>query len=241
MGCQVSSSSLLSCLFAFSSRLFQLALVQWKRRHFRSYHSVTLLGLWLVPFVFCIQYPLVFWRFLLVWTLFSIITLFLMKVARQTPLPKRVPFLVGNDLHVLPCVALVLSSSLRLGGSFCFSLSPFLFCFCFCSFFPSQVYSWFFWVYRICSSLFGFSVLLLLLDMTGTVPDFALGFVRMHLIICFYAVYFGLLGRDCADRVTDTLSSTMGMSGRGKKGRKRNRTRKRKQLKATKGNPIVIA
>ncbi|KAK0417674.1 hypothetical protein QR680_013142 [Steinernema hermaphroditum] len=43
----------------------QIALVQWKKRHFRSYQLVTLVGMWLVPFFICVHRG---WtRFLLTW------------------------------------------------------------------------------------------------------------------------------------------------------------------------------
>lgn len=50
----------------------QSALVRWRKQHKRSYDLVTLIGLWLVPAIISIQ--LFFWRFMIVWTLYSAVT-----------------------------------------------------------------------------------------------------------------------------------------------------------------------
>ena len=50
----------------------QSALVRWRKQHKRSYDLVTLIGLWLVPAIISIQ--LVFWRFLVVWAVYSGVT-----------------------------------------------------------------------------------------------------------------------------------------------------------------------
>ena len=50
----------------------QSLLVRWRKHHRRSYELVTLIGLWLVPAIISIQ--LVFWKFLIVWSAYSIVT-----------------------------------------------------------------------------------------------------------------------------------------------------------------------
>lgn len=50
----------------------QSALVRWRKQHKRSYDLVTLIGLWMVPAIISIQ--LVFWRFLVVWAVYSGVT-----------------------------------------------------------------------------------------------------------------------------------------------------------------------
>lgn len=52
----------------------QAALVAWRKRHRRSYELSTLMGLWLVPPVLCLQVG--FYRFLLVWSLYSSVTVY---------------------------------------------------------------------------------------------------------------------------------------------------------------------
>lgn len=71
------------------SSLLQTALFLWKKRHRKSYELVTLLGLWLMPAIFSVH--LRFWRFLLIWAIFSSITARLLlacsrkKMSRTTP------------------------------------------------------------------------------------------------------------------------------------------------------------
>ncbi len=73
----------------------QTALFMWKKRHRKSYELVTLLGLWLMPAI--ISLHLRFWRFLLIWALYSSIAGRLLfactrkKIARTAPREVRCP------------------------------------------------------------------------------------------------------------------------------------------------------
>ncbi|XP_067663860.1 E3 ubiquitin ligase Rnf121-like isoform X1 [Haliotis asinina] len=70
----------------------QILLVQWKARHFRSYQRATLVGMWLIPIVFCLK----FWwmRFVCVWAMFSFITGYIVFRASRKPLSGDTPRLV---------------------------------------------------------------------------------------------------------------------------------------------------
>ncbi|XP_064608158.1 E3 ubiquitin ligase Rnf121-like [Liolophura sinensis] len=70
----------------------QIVLVQWKQRHFRSYQRVTLLGMWVCPVMFCLKFY--WWRFIIVWSIFSVITAFVMFKATRKPLSGTTPRLV---------------------------------------------------------------------------------------------------------------------------------------------------
>ncbi|XP_052527322.1 RING finger protein 121 isoform X1 [Tympanuchus pallidicinctus] len=70
----------------------QLLLVQWKQRHPRSYNMVTLFQMWVVPLYFTIK--LYWWRFLVVWVLFSAVTAFVTFRATRKPLVQTTPRLV---------------------------------------------------------------------------------------------------------------------------------------------------
>ncbi|KAM6342329.1 E3 ubiquitin ligase RNF121 isoform 1-T1 [Podargus strigoides] len=70
----------------------QLLLVQWKQRHPRSYNMVTLFQMWVVPLYFTIK--LNWWRFLVIWVLFSAVTAFVTFRATQKPLVQTTPRLV---------------------------------------------------------------------------------------------------------------------------------------------------
>lgn len=70
----------------------QILLVQWKRLFPKSYHAVTLFGMWIIPIVFAVK----FWwlRFMSIWIIFSIITLMIFYFATMTKIHPRTPRLV---------------------------------------------------------------------------------------------------------------------------------------------------
>ncbi|XP_051170585.1 RING finger protein 121 isoform X2 [Leptopilina boulardi] len=70
----------------------QIALVEWKKRHCRSYQFVTLVAMWIIPLGICIQN--LWWRFIFVWLVFSCITGLIMRKALQHPLQRNTPRLV---------------------------------------------------------------------------------------------------------------------------------------------------
>ncbi|XP_019355931.1 E3 ubiquitin ligase RNF121 isoform X2 [Alligator mississippiensis] len=70
----------------------QLLLVQWKQRHPRSYNMVTLFQMWVVPLYFTMK--LHWWRFLVIWVLFSTVTAFITFRATRKPLVQTTPRLV---------------------------------------------------------------------------------------------------------------------------------------------------
>ncbi|EMP26158.1 hypothetical protein UY3_16760 [Chelonia mydas] len=70
----------------------QLLLVQWKQRHPRSYNMVTLFQMWVVPLYFTAK--LHWWRFLVIWVLFSAVTAFVTFRATRKPLVQTTPRLV---------------------------------------------------------------------------------------------------------------------------------------------------
>ncbi|CAG9465085.1 unnamed protein product [Pedinophyceae sp. YPF-701] len=69
--------------------LAQLALVQWRKRHKRSYDVVSLIGLWFVPFGIAIR--LGFVRFILVWLAYSAATGFVLYLSTRKPLAQNTP------------------------------------------------------------------------------------------------------------------------------------------------------
>lgn len=67
----------------------QVLLVQWKKRQYRSYSLVTLLGLWLIPVsISCYQQ---WWRFIIVWVLYSILSALILRSAAQRPILGSTP------------------------------------------------------------------------------------------------------------------------------------------------------
>ncbi|XP_007910475.2 RING finger protein 121 [Callorhinchus milii] len=72
--------------------LAQILLVQWKQRHPKSYNLVTLFQMWVVPLYFTAK--LHWWRFLIIWTLFSAVTAIITFRATRKPLDRSTPRLV---------------------------------------------------------------------------------------------------------------------------------------------------
>lgn len=70
----------------------QVILVEWKRRHHRSYQLTTLGGMWIIPLGFSLSNH--WWRFVFFWLLFTCITALIVKKAVETPIEKTTPRLV---------------------------------------------------------------------------------------------------------------------------------------------------
>eukprot|EP00475_Leptophrys_vorax_P000257 TRINITY_DN10152_c0_g1_i1.p1 TRINITY_DN10152_c0_g1~~TRINITY_DN10152_c0_g1_i1.p1 ORF type:complete len:353 (+),score=85.27 TRINITY_DN10152_c0_g1_i1:161-1219(+) len=70
----------------------QYALHWWKKQHEKSFKLVTLGGLFLIPFLMSVS--MFYWRMVIIWTVFTAITVFLLVQASKTPIPKGVPRLV---------------------------------------------------------------------------------------------------------------------------------------------------
>uniref|UniRef100_A0A1X7TN60 Uncharacterized protein n=1 Tax=Amphimedon queenslandica TaxID=400682 RepID=A0A1X7TN60_AMPQE len=121
--------------------------------------------MWIIPFYLCVR--LSFWRMIIVWSIFSIITLFVMFKATR------------KKLHVNT---------------------------------PRIVYRWFLWIYQASYALgiIGYLVLLLVFTGLGLLlpvnPDIIL---ETGVTLVFYGVYYGVMGRDCAEVCLDYMSAAM--------------------------------
>lgn len=67
----------------------QIALVQWKQRHFHSYQMATLAAMWIIPVVISLRNG--YWRFIGFWVLFSVITGLVAKKVTQSPIERTTP------------------------------------------------------------------------------------------------------------------------------------------------------
>lgn len=72
--------------------VMQIVLYKWKTLHFRSYQQVTLFGMWLFPLIFTARAG--WYRFIGVWSIFTLITVFVLWQATCTPMGKYTPRLV---------------------------------------------------------------------------------------------------------------------------------------------------
>lgn len=68
---------------------FQLGLLYWKRKHSRSFSLVSLSLLWVVPFFMAVKNR--FWRFPLVWIIYTLVNFGLFRMASQPKLDPVVP------------------------------------------------------------------------------------------------------------------------------------------------------
>jgi RING finger protein 121 len=87
---------------------------------------------------------------------------------------------------------------------------------------PRRVYGWFFFVYRICYIGAVLGYFLVMIDFTGLsllvpIRSLLLGVsaVNVGVVLIFYGLYFGVLGRDCAEFCTHLVASKMGFTGKG--------------------------
>ncbi|VDK83288.1 unnamed protein product [Dibothriocephalus latus] len=76
----------------FSSFAAQFALMAWKKYHYKTYHRATLLGMWVFPLIYSIY--MVYVRFVIVWSLFSLMTGVMVYLSSRprisTSTPRRV-------------------------------------------------------------------------------------------------------------------------------------------------------
>lgn len=70
----------------------QILLILWKQKHARSYNVVSLTGLWIIPCLVSCYHG--YWRFVGCWILFTIVTSYVIKLARCKPLGGKTPRLV---------------------------------------------------------------------------------------------------------------------------------------------------
>ena len=69
--------------------LGQALLVKWRLTYPRSYETVTLFGLWILPVVYCLR--LYWWRFIAVWMVYSLGSGYIIFLATRTPLAGTTP------------------------------------------------------------------------------------------------------------------------------------------------------
>mmetsp|Transcript_35095 Transcript_35095/g.99531 ORF Transcript_35095/g.99531 Transcript_35095/m.99531 type:complete len:429 (-) Transcript_35095:345-1631(-) len=95
--------AIMICMIAAQTGLFW-----WKKNHKRSYELVTLLGLWLFPAITCIVMH--FWRFLMVWVLFTAVTGYLLSLCLARPMDRTTPRKVYTWFLVLYKVSVFIGS-----------------------------------------------------------------------------------------------------------------------------------
>lgn len=79
-------------IFIIAMVVAQIFLTIWRKKHFRSYQIATLLGLWLIPLLISLQKG--WWRFLLTWFIFSLVSSYIWWRVNQRIISGRTPRLV---------------------------------------------------------------------------------------------------------------------------------------------------
>jgi len=165
-----------SLFYLFFLIFSQIGLFLWKKKHYRSFQNVTLLGMWIIPFLFAVSAG--FWRMISIWSVYSLVTCYLIVKASENPLYKET---------------------------------------------PSRVYGWFYFIYRLSYVLTIIGYIFVMCEFLGVTHVFIIifrteafhSFAYFGAMLLFYGLYFGVLGRDCAEMCTDRLASVMGFTGKG--------------------------
>jgi len=150
----------------FSIIAAQFALYQWKKHRYSAFRNVTLIGLWTIPLIMSIYSG--FWRMVTLWTIFTIITGYIIKIAIKKPLQPKT---------------------------------------------PRRVYIWFYRIYQVCSNVTIVGYIFVMCDyiFAPSNKQAGHGFGQFGLLLVFYGVYFGVLGRDCSEMCADWMASIMGV------------------------------
>ncbi|VDK45346.1 unnamed protein product [Cylicostephanus goldi] len=67
----------------------QVFLVQWKKRHFKSYQLCTLLGMWLIPVYVCLSRS--WYRFLVTWLIYTICSTWIWRKSTEDHISGTTP------------------------------------------------------------------------------------------------------------------------------------------------------
>ncbi|XP_035734029.1 RING finger protein 121-like isoform X1 [Vespa mandarinia] len=84
----------------------QVILIEWKKRHFKSYQLITLIVMWIIPFGMSLNNH--WWRFIFLWLVSSCITGLVVRKAIQKPIQGTTPRLVYKWFYFIYKLSYVL-------------------------------------------------------------------------------------------------------------------------------------
>lgn len=84
----------------------QFILVFWKTKHFKSFQFVTMIGMWIIPFIISIKFNHI--RFIVIWIIFTIITCMIAYRSSRIPINRTTPRLVYVISELFKLIILIL-------------------------------------------------------------------------------------------------------------------------------------
>lgn len=159
-----------------------MGLVFWRQRHKKSYEFATLLGLWGIPGIISVTSG--YWRFLLVWTFFTVTAVLLLRLTMRKVLKPSTPRLVFG--FFLTCHRM---------SSFCTAVGSVSLMLC---------------VLGLDTPLHAIGMAL---PWPLSIPFLDIVDSRAAVLMCWYGIYFGVLTRDCAAVCSDNIA-TRSIAGR---------------------------
>lgn len=82
-------SQILAFFIFFMVLCLQFLVQYWKTYHIKSYNYVTLFLMWTFPAI--LSFYLYFWRMVIIWTLFSLVSIYMGYLATRKPLNLKTP------------------------------------------------------------------------------------------------------------------------------------------------------
>lgn len=76
-------------ILVFTLLIAQILLVEWKKRYYKSYALTSLIGLWLIPIVISVKS--LWYRFIVIWIVFTILTFFIIRKCVNKPILGNTP------------------------------------------------------------------------------------------------------------------------------------------------------
>ncbi|KAK6743980.1 hypothetical protein RB195_010965 [Necator americanus] len=144
----------------------QVFLVQWKKRHFKSYQLCTLLGMWLIPVYVCLSRS--WYRFLVTWVIYTVCSTWIWRKSTEDHISGTTPRLV---------------------------------------------YKWFLFLHKLSYVLGVAGYIIMIFTLMGL--NFIFGLqsttcMDAGILLLFYGLYYGVLGRDFAHICTDRMACKIG-------------------------------
>ncbi|PZC73741.1 E3 ubiquitin ligase Rnf121 [Helicoverpa armigera] len=144
----------------------QIIVMEWKKRHYRSYAFFTMVAMWSIPVLMSVKNQ--WWRFITIWSIFTMLTAVVIRKSTTRPMSVTTPRLV---------------------------------------------YKWFYLIYKVSCFLGVVGYILMMLTFFGL--NLAFGhkpqqWMDVALMLLFYGLYFGVLGRDVAEYCTDKMAASIG-------------------------------